>query len=209
MGERWTMNVLIKNIRKLMGWCPNSRAHEARHQISLENFDSDIPDKAGGENDNLKNSGWFRKLSNRILLIETFFTLAYILIINQLGINPIFLLIGFLIALLVIIFDWKAQMKRYNALVEQPVVDRSNKKILHFILYASVYITLYYFNIKGWESALRAMISFIGGSLPIMWREYFQLLYWEKKNHKIVFFDKSYGIWKKSYLVREKKINAR
>jgi hypothetical protein len=198
-------NVAFEQIKKFMGWCPNARVSETRQHISFENLESSVPERAGGENGDLKNPGWFRKLSNRILLIETFFTLAYILIINQLGINPIFLLIGFLIALLVIIFDWKAQMQRYNALVKQPVVDRSDKKILHFILYASVYITLYYFNIKGWESALQAMVSFIGGSLPITWREYFQLLYWEKKNHKIVFFDKSYGIWKKSYLLREKK----
>lgn len=197
--------VAFDQIKKLMGWCPYARAHETRQYIHSENFVSNSPDEPDEENANLNNPSWFRKLSNRILLVETFFTLAYILIINQLGINPIFLLIGFLIALLVIIFDWKAQMQRYNALVKKPVIDRSDKKILHFILYASVYIALYYFNIKGWESALQAMVSFIGGSLPITWREYFQLLYWEKKNHKMVYFDKSYGIWKKSYLLRERK----
>lgn len=192
-------------IKKFMGWCPNVRAAETRRNVSFENLESSVPERAEGENDDLKNPGWFRKVSTQILLVDTFFTLAYILIINQLGLNPIFLFIGFFVALFFIIFDWKAQMQRYDNLIKQPVIDQSDKKILYFILYASVYIALFYLDMKGWELALQAMVSFFGGFLLIMWLVYFQLLYWEKKNHKMIYSGKRYGIWKRSHIIRERK----
>ncbi|MDD2339431.1 MAG: DUF1673 family protein, partial [Methanosarcina sp.] len=35
------------------------------------------------------------------------------------------------------------------------------------------------------------------------WLNYFQLIYWQKKNHKTIYFDKNYGKWKNSYIIRE------
>ena len=88
------MNWKVEYIKKLMGWCPNAKAHEARQHVNLENFDSDIPDRARGENGDLKNLGRLRKTSTRILLIDIFFTFVYFLVLNQIGINLIFLLAG-------------------------------------------------------------------------------------------------------------------
>lgn len=205
------MNLNIEYIKKLMGWCPNAGAAEARRDVSFENFDSDIPERAGGENGDLKNPGWFRKTSTYILLINTFFALAYFLVINQLGINLalginlILLLTGFFIALFLVIFDWKVQMQRYDALVKHPVIEYSDKKKLYYILASVFFILIYHLYFKGQELALQTIFSFMGGLMIGMWLSYFQLIYWEKKNHKTIYFDKSYGTWKKSYIIRERK----
>jgi hypothetical protein len=205
------VNLNTEYIKKLMGWCPNARASEARRNVSFENFNSDIPEKAGGENGDLKNPRWLRKTSTYIFLINTFFALAYFLVINQLGINLalgvnlILLLSGFFVALFLVIFDWKAQMQRYDALVKHPVIEYSDKKKLYYILASAFFILIYNLYFKGQGLALRAMFSFMGGLMIGMWLSYFQLIYWQKKNHKKIYFDKSYGIWKKSYIIRERK----
>ena len=46
--------VISECFRKLMGWCPNAKAHEARRHVNLENFDSDVPDRARGEGGDTK-----------------------------------------------------------------------------------------------------------------------------------------------------------
>jgi len=56
------MTMILKYIKKLMGWCPYAKTYEAeaRRHANLENFDSNIPDRARGENGDLKNSGWLQ-----------------------------------------------------------------------------------------------------------------------------------------------------
>lgn len=199
------MNVFIKSIRKLMGWCPNNKALETRQHISLENFEYDVPDRARGENGDLKNPGWLRKASKRTLLVYTFFTIIYLLVFYQTGIKLTFLLAGSFISLSVTILYWKTQMQRYDDLIKQPVTEYSNKKkIITFAIMLVVYFVLSYIETNGGELAIQAMISFIGGFLVSMWLEYLQILYWEKKNCKVIYIDKGYG-WKKSYIIQEKK----
>lgn len=204
------MNREAKYIKKLMGWCPNARAHETRQNVSFENLNSDIPDRAGGENGHLKNPGWLRKTSIQTLLINTFLTLGYFLVINHLGlnliqgINLILLLAGSFISLSVTILYWKAQMKRYDALVKYPIIDYSNKEKLYSALSYVLFILIFILSIKGHEAALQATFSFVGGFMIGMWLSYFQLIYWEKKNHKTIYFNKSYGTWKKSYIIKER-----
>lgn len=197
--------LVFDQIKKFMGWCPNARAHETRQCVNLERFELDTPARAGGENGDLKNPGWIRKTSIQTLLISTFLTLVYIPVINQLGINLTFLFTGSFISLFFVIFYWKAQMKRYDSLVKQPIIDYSNKKKLYYALSYVFLILIFSLYLKSQETTLQAIFSFVGGLLMGMWLSYFQLIYWEKKNHKTIYFDKSYGTWKKSYIIRERK----
>ena len=171
---------IFDQVKKLMGWCPNAKANEARQNVSFENFNSDIPDRAGGENGDLKNPSWFRKMSNYILLINTLFTLVYILVINYLGINLIFLLAGLFISFFFVIFSWKTQMQRYDTLVKQPVIDYSDKEILYSTL-AYVFLLVIFIIIFKVRVAQQALFSFVGGLVIGMWLSYFQLIYWQKK----------------------------
>lgn len=199
------MNWGVKYIRKLMGWCPNAKAHEARQPINFESFESGISSRAGGNDGDQKNPGWFQKTNIQTFLINTFLTLASFLIINQLGVNLFFLLTGSLISLFLIIFDWNAQMRRYDSLVKQPVIDYSGKKTLYYILAYAFMIVIFYLWFKGQELAMQAIFSLLGGSTVAMWLSYFQLIYWEKENHKTIYFGKKHGTWKTSYIIREKK----
>lgn len=193
--------------KKLMSWCPTTRAYEARRNINLENFDSDIPDRARGEGEDTKSMGWFRKASTRVLLLSTFLTFVYFLILNQIGLNLIVFLVGFFISLVHISLYWKTQMQRYDNLVKQPVSEYSKKKknIIIAIPFVLNFVIVFLNIIVGQERAMQPIFSLNGGFLIALWLSYFQIIYWENKTHKTIYFDKSYGMWKKSYIIRERK----
>ncbi len=194
-------------IKKLMSWCPNTRAYEARRNINLENFDSDIPDRARGEGGDTKSMGWFRKASTRVLLLSTFLTFVYFLILNRTGLNLIFFLAGFFTALVHVSFYWKTQMQRYDNLVKQPVSEysKTKKSVIIAIPFVLNFVIVFLNIVVGQERAMQPIFSLGGGFLIAIWLSYFQIIYWEKKTHKTIYFDKSYGMWKKSYLIKERK----
>lgn len=199
------MSLKVENIKKLMGWCPNAKASESRRNVSFENFDSDIPDRARGESGDLKSLGWIRKASTRTLLVDIFLLLMYFPVFYLMDVNLIFLLAGVFISLLLAIFTWNSQMKTYDALVKQPVIDNSKMEKITIILPFVLYFGIFSIYFLGREPALQALFSFVGGFLAYFWFSYLQILCWEKNNHKTIYFDKSYGKWKKSYIIRESK----
>lgn len=192
----------------MMGWCPNARTSETRQHINFESFESGIPDRAKGNDEDQKNPGWLRKTSTYTLLINTLFTLVYILAINHLGLNLAFLLAGFFISVAFIVFDWKKQMRRYNILAQELVCDNSGMKKVSQIMNLIFYAMLFYWIFSGdveRNYSMQVIISFMGGFLVGMWFSYFQLNILAEKNHKIIYLDKSYGMWKKSYIIQEDK----
>jgi Protein of unknown function (DUF1673). len=199
------VNLKVENIKKMMGWCPNARTSETRQHINFESLDSGIPDREKGDGGDQKNIGWSRKMSNYTLLINTLFTLVYILAINHLGLKLAFLLAGFFISVALIVLDWKKQMRRYDTLAQKLVCENSGMKKVSQIMKLIFYAVLFYWIFSGDVARnhfMQVIISFMGGFLIGMWLSYFQLIYWQKKNHKIIYLNKSYGKWKKSYTIR-------
>lgn len=207
----------FEQIKKLMGWCPNARAHETRHPLNSKYFGADIPTR-GGDTENSENLSWFRKVSNRVLLVDSFLTLIY-LVMTRLDVNISALLAGFFISVTLIVFDWKKQMQTYDTLAQKLVLDYSSKKelysskkelfqIINLIFYVLFFYWIFYWIFSGEVErnySLHVAFSFGGGLLIGMWLSYSQLIYWEKKNHKTIYFDKSHGLWKESYIIRERK----
>ncbi|MCC4767965.1 DUF1673 family protein [Methanosarcina sp. DH1] len=202
------MSLKVEYIKKLMGWCPNAKAYEARQHANLESFDSDIPDRARGENGDLKDPGWLRKESNQILLFDIFLTFVYLLMINLIDLNLLYLLAGFLVALSQLVLRWNKQMQRYNDIARKPITRYGSKEkylpgllfIIFTILFTSLLIVLSYmfnFGIPSIPAFYFSILWFF------MWGFYFQLIYWEMKNHMkicIIFengFQKTYALGKK------------
>jgi hypothetical protein len=152
------------------------------------------------KNGDLNNLGFLQKLSIRYILLCIFLTLGCCFMISLLGVNLFFLASGCIISLLFLTFLWKANMKRYNALAKQQVSVYSNRKDLFYVIIFLVVMVNFVFNS---QSAQRAIFSGFGGFTVLMWLSYFQLIYWEKKNHKTIYFRKIYGT-QFSYIVLEK-----
>ena len=76
MGERVVMNVFLKSIRKLMGWCPNAKPLETQRSIHPEYLE--VNNQSRGRdagNSPVLPSGWWNKRHNRALIISSGLTL--------------------------------------------------------------------------------------------------------------------------------------
>jgi hypothetical protein len=98
-------------------------------------------------------------------------------------------------------------MQRYDNLVKQPVSEysKTKKSVIIAIPFVLNFVIVFLSIIVGQERAIQPIFSLGRGFLIAIWLSYFQIIYWEKKTHKTIYFDKSYGMWKKSYLIRERK----
>lgn len=195
------MSIKVENIKKLMGWCPNARASGARRNIDLENFDSNVPDKARGENGDLKNPGWLQRESNQILLFAIFLTFVHFLIYNHIGLLPS--LFASLPPLFYFVFHWNERIQRLNDIAKKPIVRYVSKKsylwVLIIIVFTALLMLLTYMIRQSWHSALFGLSIL----LFFTWGGYFQLIYWEKKNHMKIYIKHENGI-ENMYAVGEK-----
>ena len=207
------MTMGFENLKKLMGWCPNAKKSEPQYPTYPEYLKVN-PKIGGGDSGNSENPSWFRKLSSRILLIDSFLTLAYLHVLVHFGINGEFFFAGLFISVSYFVLYWKKQLHRYDAIAEKLFVDYSEKKspylkavrisTLIILVFYVAFVSLIFMNMI-WGIQARELISFFAGWLIPLWLVYLQILYWERNNQKTIYFDISYGKWKKSYIVREKK----
>jgi Protein of unknown function (DUF1673). len=204
------MNVLIKNIRKLMGWCPNTKTLETKSRISSANFES--YDQSRGEK--ARNPGISSRISRlssrfdvRILLPTLFSTPIYINLLFQKGINEEAFFLGFSFSLLIYLLGWKKQIHYYDSLAKKPVVGSSSKKILLWIFSALILFLIlpmvFLSQISSFLNA-RSLYSLVAGSWILMWGIYLQLIYWERKNHMKIYVKNENG-FQKMYAIGEKR----
>lgn len=194
-------------IKKLAGWCPYAKTPEGEYLNPSGNFE--VNAREGREKAGIPETLYgYRKASTRILLMNASFTYLHPVVLAIIGLNRGALLAGITISMLVGIFDWKKQMKRYDSLEKEPVLDYSGKMKLikrwHGIPGYIFLFLIFYLWYEGREFALPFLYSFVAGSLVYLWFSYLQMIYWERKNHKILYF-KSCGTWKTLYAIRERK----
>ena len=198
------MNRESKLIKKLMGWCPNAKslATGDRRHASLENFDSNVPDRARGDNRRLKNPGWLQRESNQILLFAIFLTFVHFLIYNHMGLLPS--LFAPLPPLFYFVFHWNERIQRFNDIAKKSIVRYISKLaylwiFLIIIVFIAPMMLLTYMIIQSWHLAL------LGLSILcfFMWGFYFQLIHWEKKNHMRIYIKSENG-FQKAYAIGEK-----
>lgn len=196
------MTLTLKHIKKLMGWCPNARISEIRTQTdvaSLEVYDQSGGEKAPSPKVLSQFSKYFSRFDVRILLPTLFFTSIYVNFLLEKGINTTAFLLGFSLSLLVLLFSWKKQMQQYNNISKKPIIGSfSTKKFIGIFLAAFLLIMILLPNILNVK--IQTIYSLIAGILILMWGSYFQLIYWEKKNHMKIYsvsengFQKTYAI---------------
>lgn len=200
-------------IKKLMGWCPNAKTLETGSRISPANFE--VYAQSGGEK--ARNQGvlsqfsrLFSRFDVRILLPTLFFTLCFMNLLFQKGINSEAFLLGLSLSLLTYLLGWKKQMNMYDTLAKKPAVVSSFKKtffrVLSVIILGLILPVVFLPHILSHTAIslnARALYSFIAGALILMWGSYFQLIYWEKKKQMKIYIISEKG-FQKMYASEEK-----
>jgi uncharacterized membrane protein YqaE (UPF0057 family) len=202
------VSLKVENIKKFMGWCPNAKAFETGSRNSFANFGANNQSE-GEKEKNPTVPGQHSSLDIHLLVLPIIFTPVYIKLFQK-GINTEAFLLGLLLSLPIYLLGWKKQMHQYNAVKRNPVVSPSFRKTLAcVVLFLFLSFTLlmaflpyissrtaYFFNDQ-------VLSSFTSGTLILMWSFYFQLIYWEKKNHMKMYVKRERGK-QKLYILGEK-----
>lgn len=167
-------------------------------------------DKSGEEKARSREvSGKHSRLDAQLLLLPFFFSPIYINLFQK-GINTEAFLLGLSLSLPIYLFGWKKQMHQYNAAKEKPVISPSFRKTLAcVVLVLFLGFTLLLLFLPHISSHVvyflkyQTLDSFVSGTLILIWGFYFQLIYWEKKNHMKMYIRREKG-QQKLYVLGEK-----
>lgn len=190
--------VTFEQVKKLMGWCPYAKTAEAGPRTSPLNFEAN--DFSGEEKARSPTvPGQHSRLDTQLLLLPIFFTPVYISLFQK-GINSEAFLLGLSLSLPIYLLGWKKQMYQYNAAKEKPVVSPSFRKSLFcvilflFLGFTLIMAFLPYFSSHAAHLLNdRTLNSFVSGTLILTCGFYFQLIYWERKNHMKMFMKREKG----------------
>jgi hypothetical protein len=207
--HEWRDAMTLEYIRKLMGWCPNAKTLETGSRISPTTFEA--YDQSEGEKDRdpgvlSRFSRLFSRLDIRILLPTLFSTPIYINLLFQKGINAEAFFLGFSLSLLIYLLGWKKQMYRYDSLTKKPVVGSSFKKTFFWVFLAIILfliLPMVFLSQIPYFLNARSLYSLGSGAWILMWGFYFQLIYWERKNHMKIYIKNEKG-FQKMYVIGEK-----
>ena len=192
------MSLKVEDIKKLMGWCPNAKASQTGSRISSANFEAN--NRSGGEKARSPTvPSQHSRLDTQLLLLPFFFTPVYINLFQK-GINTEAFLLGLLLSLPIYLLGWKKQMHQYDAVKRNPVVSPSFRKTF-FCVFISLFLgfTLlmaflpYISSHAAYLLNIQTLYSFTSGTLVLMWSFYFQLIYWERKNHMKMYMKREKG----------------
>jgi len=145
------MNVLIKNIKKLMGWCPNAKAFETRHSICPEYLEAD--NQSSGRdagNSPVISPGWWNKRRNRSLIESSVVTLFSIYWIGFQGVSPMDegfmsgVILGIIFNLSLCIWTWNYLDDIKNSSRQRKIITVSSKeRIINLINIIIALVLLY------------------------------------------------------------------
>lgn len=207
------MSLRTDYMKKLMGWCPYAKTAGAGSRLSPDNFETN--DRSQGEKTRSPIvPSQHSRLDTQLLLLPFFFIPVYINLLFRKGLNTEAFLLGLSLSLPIYLLGWKKQMHQYNEVKEKPVISPFFRKIF-FCIFLFLFLGLsllmaflpyisshaaYFFNDQ-------ALYSFVSGTLILMWGFYFQLIYWERKNHMKMYMKREKG-QQKLYILEEKRENC-
>ncbi|MGA9187212.1 MAG: DUF1673 domain-containing protein, partial [Methanosarcina sp.] len=139
------------------------------------------------------------RLDTHLLLLPIFFIPVYINLFQK-GINTEAFLLGFLLSLPIYLLGWKKQMHQYDAVKRNPVVSLSFRKtffcVFIFLFLGFTLLMAFLPYISSHAAYLlndQILYSFTTGTLVLMLSFYFQLIYWERKNHMKMYMKREKG----------------
>lgn len=190
------MTAFIENIRKMMGWCPNASTTESRKSIMLDDLTANAPD-SGGELTHTT-ARWWNKWRNRVLLNSFFLTLLAITWFNSGGKNNMNLFLsGLITGASISIGAGIAEWRRLNEVAKgkyRRLQVTGRKKVINSLkivgLIALVTFLIIFLLVKT-GIRIREYYPFLSGLFLFAWTQYLVVVYWERKNKKMLIVEKT------------------
>lgn len=182
-------------VKRLMGWCPNASTIETIKSVQFDDLAVNAPDGIGG----LRHwtSGWWEKYRNKILLNCFFATLLAITFFNIGGRGkPDIFVMGIITGIVFSIIAWITEWRRFNKAAAgeyKPMYLTRRKRIMNYLAIWLIMVVMLVIGFTLAKTGIRisGYHAFISGLILFSWTQYFEVLYWERKNGKTLIADKT------------------
>ena len=175
---------IVGKVKRLMGWCPNASTIEARKSVIFDDLVVNAPDS--GRELTYTTIRWWNKQRNRILIVGIICTYIAIDMFILYGINNMnIFLVGLFTGIALDILTWAQGVQSLDRVAgsDTPIKTSTKQMIAVYILIILGIVTVGYLaSVYG----LRTTFAFISGFVFTYWGGYLQIVYWEKKNRKII-----------------------
>jgi len=187
---------MVDKVKRMMGWCPNLGAMEARKAMQ---FDDIVVNASDSDNELPQlTSGWLTKYRNRILLYSLILTLLAIWLfisegINRLDVFMTGIISGLVLSLVTGVTEWRKLNKAAAGGFRRLQVTRKQMLVNYLIIIGLIVIVIFissYFTVKTGRS-IRDISAFSSGFILIVWTQFFEVVYWEWKNKKTLIVEKA------------------
>jgi len=187
---------MVDKVKRMMGWCPNLGAMEARKAMQ---FDDIVVNASDSDNELPQlTSGWLTKYRNRILFYSLIFTLLAIWLfisegINRLDVFMTGIISGLVLSLVTGVTEWRKLNKAAAGGFRRLQVTRKQMLVNYLIIIGLIVIVIFissYFTVKTGRS-IRDISAFSSGFILIVWTQFFEVVYWEWKNKKTLIVEKA------------------
>ena len=204
MAEEWektkdVIELLAKienNIKRMMGWCPNASAIKYKENMHFDTPQMNAPD-IGGVSIHTVN-GWLNKYRNRILLISVILTLFSIVYFITAGMyNLDMFLTGVIAGLLFSFATWFSEWRRLNKAAAGKFISQKltlkRKAVQLLVLISLIALVSFSIGFLAWKSntGIQGVFAFLSGLALSIWTQYFEVIYWERKNRKSLIVEKT------------------
>ncbi|NJD77211.1 MAG: DUF1673 family protein [Candidatus Methanoperedens sp.] len=187
---------VVETIKKLMGWCPNVDMAENRKTLQFDSITVNAPGSGGGLTQAAL--GWSNKYRNRVLQVSVSLTLMAMVFYNSYARNsPEFFLSGLIYGLVFSIFTGVTEWRRLNKAAAGEFrnvrVSRRKKFMSYVIIFGLIIagiVAIGYYTVKTYVRLGGIYATFTGFILST-WAQYFLVVYWERKNRKMLIQDRT------------------
>lgn len=179
-----------------MGWCPNVGAMEARKAVQFDDLMVSVSGSAGEST--RTTPGRWNKYRNRILLNSLILTLLAIGFFisdgkNRLDVFMMGIISGLVFSLFTGVIEWRRLNKAAARGFRRLQVTRKQILVNYLIIIGLIFIVIFiisYFAVKT-GSTIREIYAFASGFILIVWTQYFEVVYWERKKKKTLVVEKA------------------
>ena len=189
------MITVIEYIKRMMGWCLNTSAIRYKETMSFDALEMNVPDIGGSSIHSINR--WLNKYHNHILLYSVILTLLAIVYFSIDGMYYLDMfssgiIYGLLLNLVAGFDEWRWLNKVATGKYMSKKRTREQKEIQFLILVILVVIVTISVGLLAIMSkiSMRGVFAFLSGIIIPVWIQYFEVLYWERKNGKILIVDK-------------------
>ena len=190
------MTALIENIRKVMGWCPNASTIKYKESMHFDAPQMNAPDIGSGSIHAV--NGWLNIYRNRVLSISVILTLMAIGFFITAGMYDLdMFLTGVIAGLLSSFATWFIEWRRLNKAAAGKFVSQKltlkRKEVQLLVLISLIALVSFFTGFLAWKSNtdIQGVFAFVSGLALPVWTQYFEVLYWERKNGKTLILDKT------------------